>query len=83
MSESASLVFRADGTAVGLYTEIIDLQSLGILRIERVSRIVFDDSRQVWRVKDKRGFPLFTSPSRQECLDWEGKYFDNQLERIG
>ena len=81
MSKTASLVFKPDGTAVGLYTEIIDLQTLGVLCIMRASRIEFDDDRQVWRVKDRKGFPLFTSPSRRECLEWEQKYFDNKIER--
>jgi hypothetical protein len=77
----ASLVFKADGTCVGLYTEVIDLTSLGMLRVKRASRIEFDDSRQVWRVKDRKGFSLFTAPSRRECLEWEQKYFNKQMEK--
>ena len=81
MSETASLVFRPDGRAVGLYTEIIDLQTIGVLCIMRASRIEFDDDKQAWRVKDRKGFPLFTAPSRRECLEWEQQYFNNKLEK--
>ena len=76
----ASLVFKPDGTGVGLYTEIIDLTSLGMLSVKRVSRIEFDDSKQAWRVKDRKGFPLFTAPSRRECLEWEKEYFSRNIE---
>jgi len=55
----------------GLYTEAIDLTSLGRLKVERATTITFDNRLQVWRVKDRTGFPLFTSPSREACLDWE------------
>ena len=82
MNDSATLIFMPDGTAVGLYTEAIDLQSLGVLRIKRASRIEFDDSRQAWRVKDRKGFPLFTAPTRRQCLEWEQKHFTTKLEKL-
>ena len=81
MKTSADLVFKPDGTCVGLSTEIIDLALLGHLCVRRAFTVEFDNEKQAWRVKDKRGFPLFTSPSRQECIDWERQYFDNRIER--
>jgi hypothetical protein len=81
VSCTTSLIFTPDGRASGLYTEVIDLQSLGVLHIKRASRIEFDNERQVWRVKDRKGFPLFTAPSRRECLEWEQKYFNSKLEK--
>jgi len=81
MSETAILVFKPDGTCAGLYTEMIDLSQLGLLQVNRVSNIVFENDKQVWRVKDKRGFPLFTAPTRQQCLEWEQQHFNNKLER--
>ena len=71
----ASIVFKPDGTGYGLYTEVIDLTCLGRLKVERATAITFDNRLQVWRVKDRTGFPLFTSPSRETCLDWERQYF--------
>jgi hypothetical protein len=71
----ASIVFRTDGTGHCLYTEDIDLTRLGRLKVERATTITFDNRLQVWRVKDRTGFPLFTSPSRETCLDWERQYF--------
>jgi hypothetical protein len=73
--ESAVITFTTDGTGHGLYTEVIDLSRLGPLQIERATSIEFDNRAQVWRVKDKTGFPLFTSPSREACLRWEKEYF--------
>ena len=78
MSESASLLFMPDGTVAGLYTEVIDLSLLGRLRIMRAFKVEFDNDKQAWRVKDRRGFALFTSPSRQQCLEWEEQYFNSK-----
>ncbi len=76
----ASIVFKPDGTGHGLYTEVVDLTSLGRLKVERATTITFDNRRQVWRVKDRTGFPLFTSPSRETCLEWEKQYFMGKEE---
>ena len=76
----AILTFKPDGTGHGLYTEVIDLSCLGRLRIERATTIEFDNRGQVWRVKDRTGFSLFTSPSRETCLDWERQYFNTREE---
>lgn len=81
MSETASLVFKPDGACVGLYTEMIDLSRIGRMRIVRATNIVFDNAKQVWRVKDMEGFPLFAAPSRQQCLKWEQRNFNKKLER--
>ena len=81
MSENAILVFTPDGNAVGLYTEVIDLQELGGLRVTRASSIEFEDNMQAWRVKDQKGLSLFTSPSHRECIEWEQQYFNEQIER--
>ena len=76
----AAITFDPDGTGHGLYTEVIDLSHLGRLRIERATTIEFDNRAQVWRVKDRTGFPLFSSPSRETCLDWERQYFNTREE---
>lgn len=76
---TAAIVFKPDGTGLGLYTEIIDLAEIGRLKLKRASNIVFDDRKQAWRVKDRRGFPLFTAPTRRECLAWEQQYFNGKL----
>ena len=69
-----SLTFDAEGTARGLYTEVIDLHKLGRLSIRRISRIEFDDRAQVWRVFDLSGDCLFAHASRQACIEWEREH---------
>ena len=76
---SIAITFTPDGTGHALYTEAIDLAALGPLAIRRATTIEFDNNSQYWRVRDPDGFPLFNSPSRQTCLDWERRYLD-QLE---
>ena len=77
MNEVA-LTFTPDGLGHGLYTEAIDLTRVGPLAVERATCIEFDDKAQYWRVYDNAGSPMFNSPSRQECLDWERRYLESQ-----
>ena len=79
MSEVA-LIFTPDGQGHGLHTEAVDLGLIGPLHIERATHIEFDNKAQYWRVHDNSGFPMFNSPSRQECLDWERCYLESQEE---
>jgi len=75
MTKTMTLTFKPAGQVQGLYAELIDLQQLGRLHVRRATRIEFDNQKQVWRVRDTDGFPLYTSPSRQTCLDWERRFF--------
>jgi hypothetical protein len=77
MSPEMVLVITPDGTGHALFDEKIDLTTLGPLHIERATSVEFDEEAQYWRVRDRDGFALFNSPSRQVCLDWERKYFSN------
>lgn len=72
----SALTFDPDGTVHGLYTEAIDLSTLGRLHINRATHIEFDNALQAWRVRDPAGFPLFTAPTRQQCVAWEEQYFN-------
>ena len=72
----ATLTFRPDGTASCLYTEAIDLSTLGRLHVRRATRIEFDDRLQAWRVWNEGGQVLYTAPTRQACLDWEHQHYN-------
>ena len=67
------LRFQAEGGIVEcLYTEAIDLQLLGPLRITRATDIRFNDPTQQWQVHDaETDQVLFSNPSRVQCLAWE------------
>ena len=80
MSEIA-ITFIPDGTGHALYTEAIDLAVIGPLAIRRATTIEFDNHTQYWHVRDPKGFPMFNSPSRQECLVWERQYVQTQEDR--
>ena len=78
MSELA-ITFTPDGVGRGLYTEALDLGSIGTLSVRRATRIEFDEKAQYWRVYPARGRrALFNSPSRGECLEWERQYLESQ-----
>ena len=67
--------FAPDGTARCLYGELIDLRSLGRLRITRASVVEFDNDLTVWQVLDPQdGRVLHQDPSREACLDWEREH---------
>ena len=69
-----------DGRVNGLYTEAIDLGSLGTLRIERASTIEFDNAAQLWRVFNRQGRCINASPSRSDCLNWEEDFFNANIQ---
>jgi len=73
---TAVLKFDPTGTGHCLFTEAIDLSSLGALEIVRASSIEFNNQTQQWEVKSPEGELLFNHPSRQACLDWERQYFN-------
>jgi len=73
---TAVLKFDPTGTGHCLFTEAIDLSSLGALEIVRASSIEFNNQTQQWEVKSPEGELLFSHPSRQACLDWERQYFN-------
>lgn len=70
------LKFDATGKGHCLYTEAIDLSTLGALEIVRASSIEFNNQTQLWQVRSAEGIRLFSDASRQACLDWEHQYFN-------
>ena len=72
---TAVLTFDPTGTGSCLYTELIDLQQLGSLQMERASTIEFNEARQVWEVR-AGGELLFSNRSRSVCLAWEQQHFN-------
>jgi hypothetical protein len=70
------LKFDPTGNGHGLFTEAIDLSSLGALEIVRASSIEFNNTAQQWEVKSPEGELMFSHPSRQACLAWEHQYFN-------
>lgn len=78
----AAIVFTPDGLGHGLYTEAIDLGRIGSLSVKRATRIEFDNRAGRWRVYLACGcVAIFSSSSRQECLDWERQYLEQQEDQ--
>ena len=63
------LKFDLTGDGHCLFTEAIDLSSLGALEIVRASSIEFNNTAQEWEVKSPEGELLFSHPSRQSYRD--------------
>jgi hypothetical protein len=86
---SATVIrFEPDGTGRCLYTEAIDLASIGSLEITRASMIEYDHMTQQWEVKivnHDHAKPFewthtaYRSASRAACLAWEHEHFNRQL----
>ena len=68
--------FDPQGTGHCLYTEALDLSSIGPLKIARASSIEFNQADQQWEVRSPEGQLLFQSRSRSVCLAWEHQYFN-------
>ena len=71
------LTVDPSGQASCLYSELIDLQSLGSLEVTRATQIEFNQARQQWEVKDLNDKILFSNPSRTLCLAWEHQHFNS------
>jgi hypothetical protein len=65
------LTINPDGAGSCLYSELIDLQSIGSLDIRRASHIEFNNTTQRWEVKNLRGNVLFFAKTRIACVEWE------------
>ena len=65
------LTFDSNGTGSCLYSELIDLKSIGSLEVTRATQIEFNNQTQHWEVKDNRGVILYFNRSRTACLAWE------------
>lgn len=67
-----NITFEPTGVVRCLYTEEIDLRSIGHMKIERNTSVEFDEHSQEWLVKAEAGGELlFRHASRNECLIWE------------
>ena len=63
---------RPGGRIDCLYTEAIDLRSLGPLEVYRATDIRFCKKSQEWIVRSAvTGERLHADPSREACLAWE------------
>ena len=71
------LKFDSSGLCQCLYTELIDLSSIGSLEVHRASTIEFNQSNQQWEVRDPNNALLFTNKSRAVCLAWEQQHFNH------
>ena len=70
------LKFNPSGLGECLYTELIDLSSIGSLEIHRATTVEFDPEKQKWEVRDRNKVLLFTNKSRAVCLAWEQQHFN-------
>ena len=70
------LTFDPNGWGHCLYTEAIDLQSIGELAVVRATSIEFNPATQAWDVTDAGGAILFSDASRSRCLAWEHQEFN-------
>jgi hypothetical protein len=73
MAAQAVILFDPTGTARCLYSELVDLRTLGRLTVRRATRIEFDERTQRWDVLPVTGDgpALFSAPARGDCLAWE------------
>jgi hypothetical protein len=69
------LTVNSNGEAGCLYSELIDLSSIGTLEVSRASNIEFNERKQKWEVRVD-GKVLFENVSRTVCHAWEIQHFN-------
>lgn len=63
-----------DGRVDCLYTEAVDLRTLGNIRVTRATDIRFLETSQQWQVHEEgTNRLLFSHQSRDQCLVWENE----------
>ena len=77
MKKIVTITFTPDGNGRCFHTEALDLRCLGLLQIERVTTIEWNNLALNWEVRDNLGTLLFKHPSRDRCLEWERSHFDH------
>lgn len=70
------LRFDSEGTGHCLYTEAIDLSTIGPLEMKRASSIEFNAASQRWEVHKPTGDCIFSHRLRSVCVAWELQYFN-------
>jgi hypothetical protein len=71
---------RPDGTVVGLYTDAIDLRTLGHVRADRASAVDWDEAAQAWRARIfATGDVLGPFQRRDEAIDAERRVLAARL----
>ena len=74
------LVFDRKGTVQGLYSEALDLASLGLLRIRRASHVEPDEQGRWWADLRVVGGPKLGSfLLRSQALDAEVQWLERAL----
>ena len=71
----ATLSFDDRGRVMCLYTDAVDLRTLGRLQVSRATDIQFHNPTQQWVVRSAAtGRRLYSDPSREACLAWEREH---------
>lgn len=79
----AVLEIDHEGNIHGLYTDEIDLFSIGrVTNVRKASNVEFNEAEQVWEVLSLEGEVLHKNPNRELAIEWEitafssgGKYY--------
>lgn len=72
----ASFEIDEDGNLRGLYTDKINLFSIGkVINMRKASEIEFDELSQLWKVLSLGGEVLHTNPNREKAIEFEIKAF--------
>lgn len=80
-TEECVIVFNADGTAVGLYSDAVPWDALGtIIDMPRASRVEFDVPGQRWVARDAGTDAIIAEgASREAVLEEERRHYLNRL----
>jgi len=74
----SALIITATGKVECLYTEAVDLSTLGPLTVNRATDIAYDNEAGQWRVRDMSGKAVYGNCSREACLAWERSYLEQR-----
>ena len=78
---SCTLTIRPEGSLIAIYTEALDLVSLGDIQIRRVSHVEPDERGQWWAdLSPIHGPILGPYSNRSQALNAEHQYITSRIE---
>lgn len=70
------------GTVRSVYSDKLSLAGHGTMEVKRASTIEFNSASQQWEVRwAGESDPVFSDPSRDECVKWEVERLNERLAR--
>ena len=77
------MTFKISGDTIRtVYSDAVDLDSMGDVRVKRASHVEYNHRRKAWEVRwAGKQAVAYRNKSRAACIDWEVAKLEGRLAR--